>query len=57
MAGKTLRQNKMVILCSRTNAFKDTSPLDLPKILKYPTSTASKSPFRPLGQKVSLSLH
>lgn len=41
----------MVILYSRTDAFKGTSPLDSPKVLKQPANAASKSPFQPLGRK------
>lgn len=47
----TLRQNKMMFLYSRTDAFKGTSPLDSPNVLKYPANAASKSPFHPLGRK------
>lgn len=41
----------MVILYSRADAFKGTSPLESPEVLKYPANTASKSPFHPLGKK------
>lgn len=41
----------MVILYSRTDAFKGTSPLDSPKVLKHPANASSKSPFQPLGRK------